>query len=45
MLKKMVINGKVFTHGGRNKTEIDAIEFAKKMEDGGAGELLGYFNG
>ena len=30
----------VFTHGGRNKTEIDAIEFAKKMEDSGAGELL-----
>ena len=31
---------KVFTHGGRNKTEIDAIEFARKMEDSGAGELL-----
>ena len=30
----------VFTHGGRNKTGIDAIEFAKKMEDSGAGELL-----
>ena len=30
----------VFTHGGRNNTEIDAIEFAKKMEDCGAGELL-----
>ena len=30
----------VFTHGGRNKTEIDAIEFAKRMEDAGAGELL-----
>ena len=30
----------VFTHGGRNNTEIDAIEFAKKMEDSGAGELL-----
>ena len=30
----------VFTHGGRNNTEIDAIEFAKKMEDNGAGELL-----
>ena len=30
----------VFTHGGRNKTEINAIEFAKKMEDSGAGELL-----
>ena len=35
-------NGKwtIFTHGGRNNTNIDAIEFAKKMEDNGAGELL-----
>jgi len=30
----------VFTHGGRNKTGIDAIEFAKKDEDCGAGEIL-----
>ena len=30
----------IFTHGGRNHTGIDAIEFAKKMEDSGAGELL-----
>ena len=30
----------VFTHGGRNKTGINAIDFAKKMEDSGAGELL-----
>jgi cyclase len=30
----------VFTHGGRNNTSIDAIEFAKKMEDNGSGELL-----
>jgi cyclase len=30
----------IFTHGGRNKAGIDAIEFAKKMEDCGAGELL-----
>ena len=30
----------VFTHGGRNKTGIDALGFAKKMEDCGAGELL-----
>ncbi len=30
----------VFTHGGRNNTGIDSIEFAKKMEDSGAGELL-----
>ena len=30
----------VFTHGGRNNTGTDALEFAKKMEDSGAGELL-----
>ena len=30
----------VFTHGGRNNTGIDVIEFVKKMEDNGAGELL-----
>ena len=30
----------VFTHGGRNNTGIDAVEFAKKMEKSGAGELL-----
>ncbi len=30
----------VFTHGGRNNTGINAIEFAKKMEESGAGELL-----
>ena len=30
----------VFTHGGRNNSGIDAIEFAQKMEDSGAGELL-----
>tara|TARA_Y100000389_G_scaffold199060_1_gene236727 strand:- start:107 stop:862 length:756 start_codon:yes stop_codon:yes gene_type:complete len=30
----------IFTHGGRNNTGIDAIEFALKMEDSGAGELL-----
>ena len=30
----------VFTHGGRNKTGINALEFAKKVEDSGAGELL-----
>jgi len=30
----------VFTHGGRINTGIDAIDFAKKMEDSGAGELL-----
>ena len=30
----------VFTHGGRNNTGINTIEFAKKMEKCGAGELL-----
>ena len=30
----------VFTHGGRKNTGINAIEFAKKMEEYGAGELL-----
>jgi len=30
----------VFTHGGRNNSRIDALDFAKKMEDSGAGELL-----
>ena len=36
-------NGKsweIFTHGGRNSTGINAIEFANKMENCGAGELL-----
>ena len=30
----------VFTHGGRNNTGMNAIEFAKEMKDRGAGELL-----
>ena len=30
----------IFTHGGRNPTGINAIEYAKKMENYGAGELL-----
>lgn len=30
----------IFTHGGRKETGIDAIEWAKKMVDLGAGELL-----
>ena len=30
----------IYTHGGRNQTGIDAIDFAKKMEESGAGELL-----
>jgi cyclase len=39
-VKKHSSKWEVFTHGGRNKTGIDALEFAKKMEDCGAGELL-----
>lgn len=30
----------VFTHGGRNATGIDAVEWAKKMAEYGAGEIL-----
>ena len=30
----------VFTHGGRNETGIEAIEWAKRMTDFGAGEIL-----
>jgi len=30
----------VFTHGGRNKTGIDAVEFAEQVETNGAGEIL-----
>ena len=30
----------IYTHGGRNKTGIDALKFAKEMEKSGAGELL-----
>ena len=39
---KKVSDGKweIFTHGGRKKTGIDAIEFSKKAEANGAGEIL-----
>ena len=30
----------VYTHGGRNKTNINALEWVKKVEDLGAGEIL-----
>lgn len=30
----------VFTHGGRNQTELDAVEWAKEVERRGAGEIL-----
>ncbi|MFK7814848.1 MAG: imidazole glycerol phosphate synthase subunit HisF [Gammaproteobacteria bacterium] len=30
----------IFTHGGRKPTGLDALEWAKKMQDFGAGEIL-----
>ena len=38
--KKRFDKWEIFTHGGRKSTGIDVIEFAKKMENYGAGELL-----
>jgi cyclase len=38
--KKNETGWEIFTHGGRTPTGIDAIEFASKMENYGAGELL-----
>lgn len=39
---KQVASGKweVFTHGGRKATGLDAVEWAKKMQTLGAGEIL-----
>ncbi len=39
---KSVAPGKweIFTHGGRNATGIDAVQWARRMTDYGAGELL-----
>src|SRR3989339_266204 len=39
---KKVVQGKweVYTHGGRNPTGLDAVEWAKKAESYGAGEIL-----
>ncbi|KUJ83791.1 imidazole glycerol phosphate synthase subunit HisF [Microbulbifer flavimaris] len=39
---KQVAEGKweIFTHGGRKPTGIDAVEWAKKMSNLGAGEIL-----
>ncbi len=31
---------KVYTHGGTRRTDIDAVEWARKVEDLGAGEIL-----
>src|SRR5262249_35653872 len=30
----------VFTHGGRNPTGLDAVDWARRMADAGAGEIL-----
>jgi cyclase len=38
--KKKGPSWEVFTHGGRKPTGIDAIEWAKRMEAAGAGEIL-----
>ena len=38
--KKVGNHWEVFTHGGRNPTGLDAVEWAKKMVNLGAGELL-----
>ena len=38
--KKRNDSWEIFTHGGRNETGINAIEFSKQMEENGAGELL-----
>jgi cyclase len=36
----VVSHFEIFTHGGRNPTGIDAVEWARKMVEYGAGELL-----
>jgi|TARA_B100001093_G_scaffold511621_1_gene579872 cyclase len=38
--KKKEDKWEVFTHGGRKNSGINVLEYAKKMEDNGAGELL-----
>jgi cyclase len=39
-LENNTSNWEVFTHGGRNNTKINAVDWAKKMTDLGAGEIL-----
>lgn len=34
------VRWEVYTHGGRNPTGIDAVEWAQRMEEYGAGEIL-----
>ena len=38
--KKEGDSWKVYTHGGTKRTDLDAIEWAKKVEELGAGEIL-----
>ena len=38
--KRVDDHWEIFTHGGRKPTGIDAVEWAKKMDDYGAGEIL-----
>ncbi|OGQ29485.1 MAG: imidazole glycerol phosphate synthase subunit HisF [Deltaproteobacteria bacterium RIFCSPLOWO2_02_FULL_50_16] len=38
--KKETLKWELYTHGGRHPTGIDAVEWAKKMEGLGAGEIL-----
>jgi cyclase len=38
--KKNEDKWEIFTHGGRNNTGVDALKYAKQMEENGAGELL-----
>ena len=38
--KKRGNGWEVYTHGGRNATGIDAVEWARRMEKAGAGEIL-----
>ena len=38
--KKKGDHWEVFTHGGRNATGLDAVQWAQRMTDAGAGEIL-----
>jgi cyclase len=38
--KKVGSSWQVFTHGGRKQTGLDAVEWAKRMAEAGAGEIL-----
>ena len=39
-LRKSGASWEVFTHGGRKPTGLDALEWARRMEAAGAGEIL-----